>query len=104
MGRSDDMVKIKGCIIFPSTIENIIKDIPGVSSEYRAEIDHVDGRDQMTLIVEVEGGVDRSEVAIGLAYHFKEKANLTPIVKVVGEGELPRSEKKTKRITDHRFE
>jgi phenylacetate-CoA ligase len=104
MGRSDDMVKIKGCIIFPSTIENIIKDIPGVSSEYRAEIDHIDGRDQMTLIVEVEGGVDRSEVAIGLAYHFKEKANLTPIVKVVGEGELPRSEKKTKRITDHRFE
>src|SRR5574344_2817038 len=104
MGRSDDMVKVKGCIIFPSTIEEVIKDIPGTSSEYRAEIEHVDGRDEMTVFVEVENGVDRAEVAIALAYHFKERTNMTPQVKVVGIGDLPRSEKKTKRIIDHRFE
>lgn len=104
MGRSDDMVKVKGCILFPSTIEEVIKDVPGTSSEYRAEIEHVDGRDQMTVFVEVENGVDRAEVAITLAYHFKERCNMTPLVKVVGIGDLPRSEKKTKRIVDHRFE
>lgn len=104
MGRSDDMVKVKGCIIFPSTIEEVIKDIPGTSSEYRAEIEHVDGKDQMTVFVEVENGVDRAEVAIALAYHFKERTNMTPLVKVCGIGDLPRSEKKTKRIIDHRFE
>ena len=103
MGRSDDMVKVKGCILFPSTIEGVIKSVPGTSSEYRAEIEHVNGRDQMTLFVEVEGGVDRSEAAITLTYHFKEKLNMTPVVKVVGEGELPRSEKKTRRIWDKRF-
>lgn len=102
MGRSDDMVKVKGCIIFPSSIEEVIKSVPGTSSEYRAEIEHVDGRDQMTLFVEVEGGVDRAEVAISIAYHCKEILKLTPQVKVVGEGELPRSEKKTKRILDKR--
>lgn len=103
LGRSDDMVKVKGCIIFPSSIEEVIKKVPGTSSEYRAEIEHVDGRDQMTLFVEVEGGVDRAETAINIMYHCKEQLKMTPVVKVVGEGELPRSEKKTKRILDKRF-
>ena len=103
LGRSDDMVKVKGNIIFPSSIEEVIKSVPGTSSEYRALIEHVDGRDQITISVEVEGGTDRSEAALSLAYNFKQKYNLTPIVKVVGEGELPRSEKKTKRIEDTRY-
>ena len=104
LGRSDDMVKVKGNIIFPSTIEDVIKSVPGTSSEYRAIIEHVDGKDQMTLIVEVEGGTDRTEASLSIAYNFKQKYNMTPIVKIVGEGELPRSEKKTKRIDDKRFE
>ena len=104
LGRSDDMVKVKGNIIFPSTIEDVIKTVPGTSSEYRAVIEHVDGKDKMTLSVEVEGGTDRTEVALAIAYNFKQKYNMTPEVKVVGIGELPRSEKKTKRIEDKRFE
>ena len=104
LGRSDDMVKVKGNIIFPSTIEDVIKSVPGTSSEYRAVIEHVDGKDQMTLMVEVEGGTDRTEASLAIAYNFKQKYNMTPVVKIVGEGELPRSEKKTKRIEDKRFE
>ena len=104
MGRSDDMVKVKGNIIFPSTIEDVINSVPGTSSEYRAIIEHVDGKDQMTVMVEVEGGTDRTEVSIAIQYIFKQKYNMTPLVKVVGIGELPRSEKKTKRIDDRRFE
>ncbi len=104
LGRSDDMVKVKGNIIFPSTIEDVIKNVPGTSSEYRAVIEHVEGKDKMTLFVEVEGGTDRTEVALSIAYNFKQKYNMTPEVKVVGIGELPRSEKKTKRIEDKRFD
>lgn len=104
MGRSDDMVKVKGNIIFPSTIEDVIRCVPGTSSEYRAVIETIEGRDQMTLFVEVEGGTDRTEVALSIAYNFKQKYNMTPQVKVVGEGELPRSEKKTKRIDDRRYD
>jgi phenylacetate-CoA ligase len=102
MGRSDDMIKVKGNIIFPSTIEEIIKLVPGTSSEYRAVVEHIEGKDQMTLFTEVESGVDKTETANTLACKFKSKTNLTPIVKVVGIGELPRSEKKTKRIEDKR--
>ncbi|MCR5219263.1 phenylacetate--CoA ligase family protein [Treponema sp.] len=103
LGRSDDMVKVKGNIIFPSTIEDVIKAVPGTSSEYRAKIEHVDGKDRMTLYVEVEMGVDRAETALGIQYFFKQKYNMTPDVEVVGIGELPRSEKKTKRIEDLRY-
>jgi phenylacetate-CoA ligase len=104
LGRSDDMVKVKGNIIFPSTIEDVIRSVPGTSSEYRAVIEHVDGKDKMTIFVEVEGGTDRTEAALTMTYNFKQKYNMTPEVKVVGIGELPRSEKKTKRIEDKRFE
>lgn len=104
LGRSDDMVKVKGNIIFPSTIEDVIKSVPGTSSEYRAVIEHVDGKDELELSVEVEGGTDRTEAALTLALNFKSKYNMTPKVRIVGEGELPRSEKKTKRIEDRRFE
>lgn len=104
LGRSDDMVKVKGNIIFPSTIEDVIKSVPGTSSEYRAVIEHVDGKDELELSVEVEGGTDRTEAALTLALNFKSKYNMTPKVLIVGEGELPRSEKKTRRIEDRRFE
>lgn len=102
IGRTDDMVKVKGCIIFPSTIEEVLKDIPGITGEYKAEVDHINGRDQLTLFVEAEGGTDRTEVSLNIAFCFKELNKMTPIVKVIGEGELPRSTKKTQRIFDHR--
>ena len=57
----------------------------------------------MTIMIEVEGGTDRTEVALDIQYNFKQKYNMTPKVEVVGLGELPRSEKKTKRIEDRRF-
>jgi phenylacetate-CoA ligase len=98
------MVKVKGNIIFPSTIEDVIHSVPGTSSEYRAVIEHVDGKDKMTIFVEVEGGTDRTEAALTMTYNFKQKYNMTPEVKIVGIGELPRSEKKTKRIEDKRFD
>lgn len=104
LGRSDDMVKVKGNIIFPSTIEDVIKSVPGTSSEYRAVIEHVDGKDELELSVEVEGGTDRTEAALTLALNFKSKYNMTPKVRIVGEGELPRSEKKTRRIEDRTIE
>ena len=104
LGRSDDMIKVKGNIIFPSSIEDVIKSVPGTSSEYHAVIEHINGREILTLFVEVENEIDKIKVSQGIATTFKQKYNTTPEVKVVGIGELPRSEKKTKRIEDKRFE
>jgi len=103
LGRTDDMVKVKGCNIFPSTIEDLLKNIDGASSEYQVLIDHNEGKDELTLSVEAQDGVDREKLAGQIAYMFKEKIGMTPIVKCVGLQELPRSEKKTARIIDKRF-
>ena len=45
MGRTDDMIKIKGVNVFPSQIEEILKEFPETSSEYQIRISHLDGRD-----------------------------------------------------------
>src|SRR5574344_1661146 len=103
VGRTDDMVKVKGCNIFPSTIEDLLKNVEGASSEYQVLIDHNDGKDELTLSVEAIDGVDRTKLAQNIAYMFKEKIGMTPVVKCVGLQELPRSEKKTARIIDKRF-
>ena len=43
IGRTDDMVKVKGVNIFPSQIEDMLREVPGVSSEYQVMIDHLNG-------------------------------------------------------------
>jgi phenylacetate-CoA ligase len=103
-GRSDDMVKVKGVMIFPSMVDELLAVIPGVSSEYRIEIDHVDGRDAMTLHFEttLSNTVDRQNLEKLVETRFREKINVTPKAIAAGMGGLPRSEKKSTRIIDKR--
>ena len=103
VGRTDDMVKVKGVNIFPSQIDELLRDIPGASSEYQVMIDHLNGKDIMTLFVETETGVDRASFADLLRDTFKVKIGITIVPKPVGVGDLPRSEKKSTRIFDNRY-
>ena len=104
MGRTDDMVKIKGVNVFPSQIEEVLKQFPEVSSEYQIRISHLDGKDTMRLYVETNGSVDFAELASRIAATVKSRIGFTPLVKVVELGLLPRSEKKTKRVFDERYD
>ncbi len=103
MGRTDDMIKIKGVNVFPSQIEEVLRDFPEVSSEYQIRISHLDGRDTMRLYVETNGSVDFLELAKRIAGTVKSRIGFTPLVKVVELGLLPRSEKKSKRVIDERY-
>ena len=104
MGRTDDMMKIKGVNVFPSQIEEILHKFPEVSSEYQIRISHLEGKDTMRIYVETNGTVDFLELSRNLAEKVKSVIGFTPIVKVVEEGVLPRSEKKTKRVIDERYD
>ena len=104
MGRTDDMVKIKGVNVFPSQIEEVLHEFPETSSEYQIRISHLDGKDTMRLYVETNGSVDFRDLAERIAVAVKSKIGFTPLVKVVELGVLPRSEKKTKRVIDERYE
>lgn len=104
MGRTDDMMKIKGVNVFPSQIEEILHEFPEVSSEYQIRISHLDGRDTMRIYVETNGTVDFLDLARRIAEKVKSRIGFTPLVKVVELGLLPRSEKKSKRVFDERYE
>ena len=103
-GRSDDMVKFKGVNFFPKQIEEILADFPELSSEYQIRISHLDGRDTLRLYVETNGHVRFLEMADRVADMIKSRIGFTPLVKVVEIGVLPRSEKKTKRVIDERYD
>lgn len=104
VGRSDDMFKIKGVNVFPKQIEEILHTFPELSSEYQIRISHLDGKDTMRIYVETNGSVNFQQMAEKIAQRVKSRIGFTPIVKVVEIGLLPRSEKKTKRVIDERFD
>lgn len=104
-GRSDDMMKIHGVNVFPAQIEEVIKDFDEAAGEYQIRISHFDGRDTMRLYVEArDGAVDFEDLSGRLAHEVRNRIGFTPIVKVVEYGLLPRSEKKTKRVIDERYD
>ena len=104
VGRTDDMVKVKGCNMFPAQIEEVINFTEGTSSEYQMMIEAINGRDVITLLFETAlTGEDREKCERELEAIFKAKIGCTPEAKGVPIGELPRSEKKTKRIFDSRY-
>ena len=104
IGRSDDMVKVRGAIIYPSRVDELLAIIDGVSSEYQIMIDHLNGKDILTLFFETE--LEKKESAAlekTVEREFKARIGLLPVAKAVGMGELPRSEKKSTRVFDNRY-
>ena len=103
-GRSDDMVKIHGVNVFPRQIEEILQTFPALSSEYQIRLSHLEGRDTMRIYVETDGTQDFLDTADAVAHEVKRRIGFTPLVKVVELGVLPRSEKKTERVFDERYD
>ncbi|MCR5704180.1 MAG: phenylacetate--CoA ligase [Eubacterium sp.] len=103
-GRSDDMFKVHGVNMFPSQVEDLLQTIDGVLSEYSINIAHDESinKDVMLLTVEAEGRVDFEETGKIIREQFKSRIGVTPKVTVVPINTLPRSEKKTQRVIDHR--
>ena len=104
VGRTDDMFKVKGCNMFPAQVEDVIAITSGASSEYQVMIENISGRDVLTVLFETSlEGDEKKRCEEELAGIFKAKIGCTPDAVGVPMGELPRSEKKTKRIFDSRY-
>ena len=104
IGRSDDMIKVRGAMIYPSRVDELLAKIDGVSSEYQIMIDHTAGRDVLTLFFETAAD-DEAKKALEktVEAEFKKEIGLKPVPKAVALGELPRSEKKSTRVFDNRY-
>ena len=108
LGRSDDMIIFRAVNIYPSQIDHILSGIEGIGSEYQIILDrNEDGRDYMTLKVERGEGTDQekgTELSTFIAEEIKKQILVSAKVDLVGYGDLPRSERKSKRVFDNREE
>ena len=96
LGRTDDMVIIRGVNIFPSAIEQIVRGFPEIL-EYRMTAFKVEEMDQ--LLVEVE---DRLNQPWRIGEELQVRLGLKIEVRGVALGSLPRFEGKGARFVDHR--
>ncbi|MBP2637639.1 MAG: Phenylacetate-coenzyme ligase [Firmicutes bacterium] len=104
LGRSDDMVKVKGVNIYPGQVEDVLKHIEGISSEYQIVLDRdEDAKDTMLLRFEQQVGFDAANLETRVRKYFKTKVGLTINTEALTIGQLPRSEKKTARVIDNRY-
>jgi phenylacetate-CoA ligase len=106
LGRSDDMFIIRGVNIYPQQIDSILSTIKGIGSEYQIILDRrPDGKDYMTLRIERGENVHPSAdttISETIKNRVKHSLMVSCMVDIVPYGNLPRSERKTKRVFDNR--
>jgi phenylacetate-CoA ligase len=96
VGRTDDMLVIRGVNVFPSEIERVLLGIPGLEPHYQLVVERPDRLDELT--VQVEGALDAAPVKERL----ERALGLSARVEVVPPGSIARSEGKALRVIDKR--
>ena len=104
VGRADDITKVKGVLLAPSAIEEVVRGINGLSDEYEVIVDKAGDTDRISLKVEVmpdwEEGHEKLEAA--LIDQLRLKTNLRYNIEFHAYETLPRYEVKAKRFKDLR--
>ena len=106
-GRSDDMIILKGVNIFPIQIETILMQFNELASDYLITLETLDNNDAMTVDVELSdmfiddfAALQRLEREI--THQLKDEILITPKVRLVPKGSIPKSEGKAVRVKDLR--
>jgi phenylacetate-CoA ligase len=104
VGRSDDITKVKGVLLSPSAIEEVVRSIDGLSDEFEVIVDKVGDVDRIKLKVELLKGRDaqRAQIENELKDQLRLKTNLGYEMEFHAYGTLPRYEVKAKRFKDLR--
>lgn len=107
-GRSDDMFIIRGCNVFPIQVEKVLMDIPQVGHDYVIVLETKEDNDQMTIEVEVNREWFTDDYARlealrrTIAHRIRDEVLVTPYVRLVEPGALPKAEGKAVRVRDLR--
>jgi phenylacetate-CoA ligase len=105
VGRDDDLFVYRAVSIYPSQIEEIIAESPGVSSEYEIVLERRYGKDLMTIRVERDpaGSPLRDEaIETEIEHRVKSQVMVSAEVEVVDYSTLPRSTSRAQRVFDRR--
>jgi phenylacetate-CoA ligase len=98
-GRSDDMFKVRGVPVYPAQIDTALSGVPGLGSEYQVVLTRHDGRERFLVRVEAEAAPGLAERATEA---LRDGLGVRPDVELVPPGDLPRTERKTRRVFDER--
>ena len=108
MGRTDDMIKIRGITVFPSQIESVLFEIEGTEPHYQIILERKAAVDELTVLVEVSESIFFDQVRKQKDFIEKIKARLASEigisvnVKPVEKQTIERSGGKAKRVVDNR--
>ena len=108
LGRSDDMLIIRGVNVFPTQIESVILEMPEFEPHYLLLVDRKNNTDTMELQVEVRPEYYSDEINKMLALKKKLTARLQSVlglgvdVRLVEPRSIERSVGKAKRVIDNR--
>jgi phenylacetate-CoA ligase len=104
VGRADDITKVKGVLLAPSAIEEVVRSIEGLGDEYEVVVDKLGDRDRIKLKVEMQPGQEdrQREIERRLRDELRLKTNLGYRLEFYDFGRLPRYEVKAKRFRDLR--
>ncbi len=108
LGRSDDMLIIKGVNVFPTQIESVLFDIEGTEPHYRLIVERENNEDKLTVLVEVVESLffDEMKKQKALIEHIKKRLaselGVGVEIKLVEERSLERFNGKADRVIDRR--
>jgi phenylacetate-CoA ligase len=104
VGRADDITKVKGVLLAPSAIEEVVRSIEGLGDEYEVIVEKVGDSDQIKLRVEVQPEAEDqcSLIESELVDQLRLKTNLRYDIEICGCETLPRYDVKAKRFKDLR--
>jgi len=108
LGRTDDMLIIRGINVFPSQVESVLMDIPEVGDHWEILVDRKGPLDMMTVRVELTSAGfsdkigDLMKLKKNISKELKGVLNIAAEVDLVEPGTIPRSMGKAKRVTDNR--
>jgi phenylacetate-CoA ligase len=102
LGRADDMFQFAGVNVFPSAIENFIREVLEFSNEYQIVVPKMGSGRHLKIRIEpatADISKERMEEAVKkFVETFKYRITVTPDVEIVELGKLPRFELKAKRV------
>lgn len=110
LGRSDDMIIIKGVNIFPMQVERVLMAIPEVGQNYLIVLERRGYLDQLTVRVEVKSEFFVEDMRVlkklqdRIAGLLRDELLITPRVELVEAKSLPQAEGKAQRVLDLRGE
>ncbi len=104
IGRTDDITKVKGVLLSPSAIEEVVRRIPELDNEYQVVVTKVGDIDDITLKVEYlpEYKDNIQDIKAKLSAELRLTTNLGYNIEFHESGSLPRSEGKSRRFKDMR--